>query len=217
MTTEPPPPTWTLPRIDPDGDSELIHQGGDLSPGGLLAAYRAGSFPMPYRGDLGWWCPVRRGIVPLDGLRVGRSLRKSCARFEVRIDTAFDDVMRACADPDRSPPWITEEVRAAYGELHRLGWAHSVETYSPDGELVGGLYGVSIGGMFGGESMFHHVTDASKVALVALVERLRAGGATLLDVQWSTPHLASLGAIEIPRAEYLDQLRIAIELPSPFE
>jgi leucyl/phenylalanyl-tRNA--protein transferase len=216
MTIEPPPPTWTLPRIDPDGDAELIHQGGDLSPGGLLAAYRAGSFPMPYRGDLGWWCPVQRGIVPVDGLRIGRSLRKSCARFDVRIDTAFDDVMLACADPGRSPPWITEEVRAAYGELHRLGWAHSVETYSPDGKLIGGLYGVSIGGMFGGESMFHRATDASKVALVALVERLRAGGATLLDVQWSTPHLASLGAIEIPRREYLERLRIAIELPSTF-
>jgi len=216
MTIEPPPATWTLPEIDPRGDAELVHQGGDLSPGGLLAAYRVGAFPMPYRGDLGWWCPVQRGIVPLDGLRVGRSLRKSCARYEVRVDTAFDEVMLACADPDRSPPWITEEVRAAYGELHRLGFAHSFETYSPDGELVGGLYGVSIGGMFGGESMFHRATDASKVALVALVERLRAGGATLLDVQWSTPHLASLGAIEIPRAEYLERLRVAVELPSAF-
>ena len=161
MTIEPPLPTWTLPPIDPDGESELIHQGGDLSPGGLLAAYRAGSFPMPYRGDLGWWCPVRRGIVPLDGLRVGRSLRKSCARFEVRIDTAFDDVMRACADPDRSPPWITEEVRAAYGELHRLGWELWFVSFSPVGELVGGVFGVRFGWLFGGDSMFHRASDAS--------------------------------------------------------
>ena len=150
----------------------------------------------------------------LDELRVGRSLRKACASFEVRVDTAFDAVMAACADPNRVPPWITDEVRAAYGELHRLGWAHSVESYSRDGELVGGLYGVSIGGMFGGESMFHRATDASKVALVELVSRLRAGGASLLDVQWLTPHLASLGAIEISRAEYLSRLAIAIRQPN---
>jgi leucyl/phenylalanyl-tRNA--protein transferase len=217
MTVEPPPPAWAMPNIDPAGTEELVFVGGDLSPGGLLAAYRLGAFPMPYRGDLAWWCPARRGVIPLDGLLVGRSLRKSCERFEVRIDTAFDDVMVACADPNREPPWITAEVREAYGELHRLGWAHSVETFSPDGELVGGLYGVCIGGMFGGESMFHRATDASKVALVSLVGRLRDGGATLLDVQWSTPHLASLGAIEITRAEYLERLRVAIQLRSPFE
>jgi leucyl/phenylalanyl-tRNA--protein transferase len=213
---EPPPASWTLPAVDPDGEEELVFVGGDLSAGGLVAAYRAGLFPMPYRGDLGWWCPARRGVLPIDALIVGRSLRKACARFEVRIDTAFDDVMLGCADPDRKPPWITEEVRAAYGELHRLGWAHSVETYTPDGRLVGGLYGLGIGGMFGGESMFHRETDASKVALVALVERLRDGGATLIDVQWLTPHLASLGAIEISRREYLDRLRDAIERPPAF-
>ena len=214
MAIEPPPPGWTFPRVDPDGTDEMVFQGGDLSPGALLAAYRTGLFPMPFRGTLAWWSPVRRGILPLDGLRVGRSLRKARARFEVRVDTAFDEVTMACADPNRSPAWITEEVRRAYGELHRLGWAHSVETFSPGGELVGGLYGVGIGGMFGGESMFHRETDASKVALVHLVDRLRDGRATLIDVQWLTPHLESLGAIEIARADYLRRLRVALRQPN---
>ena len=206
---EPAPPTWSLPPVDPDGEDELVFVGGDLSPGGLLRAYRAGVFPMPVRDGLGWWSPVRRGILPLDKLRVSRSLRKSCDRFDVTFDAAFDEVMVRCADPDRKPPWITPEVRDAYGALHRLGWAHSVEVHR-DGELVGGLYGVAIGGMFGGESMFHHATDASKVALVALVELLRDGGATLLDVQWLTPHLESLGAVEVTRREYLGLLADAV-------
>ena len=206
---EPAPPTWSLPPVDPDGEDELVFVGGDLSPGGLLRAYRAGVFPMPVRDGLGWWSPVRRGILPLDGLRVSRSLRKACDRFDVTIDAAFDAVMAACADPSREPAWITPDVRAAYGELHRLGWAHSVEVLD-DGELVGGLYGVSVGGMFGGESMFHRATDASKVALVALVDHLRAHGGTLLDVQWVTPHLASLGAVEVSRRAYLDLLADAL-------
>jgi leucyl/phenylalanyl-tRNA--protein transferase len=213
---EPPPATWSPPPVDPDGTEELVFVGGDLSPGGLVAAYRVGLFPMPVRDGLGWWSPVRRGIVPLDGLRVSRSLRKACERFEVTIDHAFDDVMAACADPTREPAWITPEVRAAYGELHRTGWAHSVEVRR-DGELVGGLYGVAVGGMFGGESMFHRVPDASKVALVALVAHLRANGAVLLDVQWVTPHLASLGAVDISRREYLDLLADAVGREPVFE
>ena len=202
--------TWTPPPVDPDGTEELVFVGGDLSVDGLVNAYRAGLFPMPVRDGLGWWSPVRRGILPLDGLRVSRSLRKACDRFEVTFDQAFDEVMAACADPSREPAWITPEVRAAYGALHRAGHAHSVEVRA-GGELVGGLYGVAIGGMFGGESMFHRATDASKVALVALVERLRTGGATLLDVQWVTPHLASLGAVEVSRREYLALLADAVE------
>ena len=172
---------------------------------------------MPVRAGgrevLAWWSPDPRAVLPLDGLRVSRSLRRSVGRFEVRVDTAFAAVVEACADPTRPGRWITRDVAAAYQRLHELGWAHSVETWSPDGRLVGGLYGVAIGGLFAGESMFHHRTDASKVALVALVERLRAGGATLLDVQWQTPHLASLGVVEIRRGEYLQRLVEAVHRP----
>lgn len=168
---------------------------------------------------LGWWSPDPRGILELEDLRVSRSLRKSCARFEVRVDTCFDDVVVACADPRRDSGWITRDIRAAYNRLHEMGWAHSVETFDTSGDvdrLVGGLYGISIGGFFAGESMFHHVTDASKVALVGLVDVLGGDGeARLLDVQWTTDHLASLGAVEIPRADYLDRLDVALSLPVP--
>jgi leucyl/phenylalanyl-tRNA--protein transferase len=162
------------------------------------------------RQVLAWWSPDPRAVLPLEGLRVSRSLRKACGRFEVRADTAFDDVVAACADPARAGRWITREIADAYGRLHRMGWAHSVEAWTPDGRLAGGLYGVCVGGLFAGESMFHHETDASKVALVALVERLRAGGATLLDVQWATPHLTSLGVVELPRDTYLERLAVAV-------
>jgi leucyl/phenylalanyl-tRNA--protein transferase len=142
---------------------------------------------------------------------VSRSLRRSRRRFEVRLDTAFADVLHACADPARTGRWITAEVAEAYVELHRLGWAHSVEAWTPEGELVGGLYGVHIGGLFAGESMFHHRTDASKVALVGLVDHLRAIGATLLDVQWATPHLRTLGVVEVHRTTYLKLLEHAVD------
>jgi len=204
-------------RLDPDED--LVAIGADLTPGTLLAAYRHALFPMP-SGTPGdppyWFCPVRRGILPLADLRVSRSLRRAVRDFEIRVDTAFDEVVEACGDPARSDGWIDADIRLAYGELHRLGWAHSVETWR-DGELVGGLYGVAIGGLFAGESMFHRVTDASKVALVGLVERLRDEHADrrLLDVQWSTPHLASLGVIEVDRREYAARLREALEVPEP--
>jgi leucyl/phenylalanyl-tRNA--protein transferase len=196
------------------GDSDLVAVGADLAPGTLLAAYRAGLFPMPVEGTLGWWSPDPRGILPLDGLRVSRSLRRACGRFEVRVDTAFDEVVTACADPRRTGGWISDGIRAAYCRLHRLGWVHSVETWS-DGELVGGLYGVAVGGLFAGESMFHLRSDASKVALVALVDLLTDGGATLLDVQWCTPHLASLGVVDVTRASYLALLAEALERPLP--
>ena len=139
----------------------------------------------------------------------------------MRVNTAFEAVAQACASPDRPGRWITPEISAAYNRLHRLGWAHSVEAWvpgeGPGGEdlLAGGLYGVAVGGFFAGESMFHHRSDASKVALVALVEHLVAGGATLLDVQWMTPHLGRLGAVEISRDGYLDQLAEAIARPLP--
>jgi leucyl/phenylalanyl-tRNA--protein transferase len=163
-----------------------------------------------------WFSPVERGIVPLEGLVVSRSLRRATRKFEIRVDTAFEDVVNACADPSRPQGWINEDIAAAYVRLHDLGWAHSVECWR-DGRLVGGLYGVAIGGLFAGESMFHHERDASKVALVALVELLHDeyADARLLDIQWVTPHLASLGAREIPRAEYLDRLQRALVLPEP--
>ena len=224
MPVEPPPTPWTFvdPRHyddGPDAADDLVAMGADLEPGTLLEAYRHGLFPMPSgrrREAMHWFCPVQRGILPLDGLRVSRSLRRACRDFEVRVDTAFDEVVAACADPRRPGSWIDRDIRTAYGALHQLGWAHSVETWR-DGRLVGGLYGVAIGGLFAGESMFHRERDASKVALVGLVELMRDEHADrrLLDVQWRTPHLATLGVVEVPRAEYLDRLDVALGLPLP--
>ena len=143
-------------------------------------------------GMIGWWSPDPRGILPLDQLRVTRSMRQSARRYEIRVDTCFARVIRACGDPSRDDGWINEDVIAAYTTLHELGWAHSVEVFDREGELAGGLYGVRVEGLFAGESMFHLKRDASKVALMALVEMMRAGGLRLLDVQWCTEHLASL-------------------------
>ncbi len=216
MRIEPPPSSWVFPPVDGSDPDGPVAIGGDLEPGTLLAAYRAGLFPMPLgrRRQIGWWSPDPRGVLPLDALTVSRSLRRSLRRYEVRIDSAFVEVVRACADPDREHGWIDGDILAAYSRLHDLGWAHSVETWDGD-RLVGGLYGVSIGSFFAGESMFHHATDASKVALVHLVELLRAGADPLLDVQWSTPHLASLGVVEIPRSDYLRAARRAMAGPTP--
>lgn len=166
--------------------------------------------------NLGWWSPDPRAILPLESLRVSRSLRKSAARFDVRIDTAFEAVIDGCGDPSREGRWITPAVRAAYLHLHELGWVHSVEAWSlDDGQLAGGLYGVAIGGLFAGESMFHRRTDASKVALLGLVRALDDGAPRLLDVQWRTDHLASLGVVEIERDDYLGRLPAALALPLP--
>ena len=201
---------WRLPAPDLADESGLCGIGADLEPGTLLAAYRSGIFPMPLRKKaLGWWSPDPRGVIPLDGLIVSRSLRRSCRRFEVRFDTRFREVMERCGDPNRPHGWITPQFVEAYEELHHLGWAHSFETYV-DGHLVGGLYGVRIARLFAGESMFSDASDASKVALVALVEWLSGSGATLLDVQWTTPHLASIGAVDVPRSEYLELLADAV-------
>mgnify|MGYP006276683635 CR=1 FL=1 len=209
---EPAPTPWEFPTPE-DDDDELIAVGADLEPATLLTAYRRGLFPMPIRlgrrDEIGWFSPDPRGVLPLDGLKVSRSLRKSCARFDIRMDTEFERVMRACGDPRREHGWINDEFVEAYTRLNRMGWAHSVEAWL-DGELVGGLYGVHIDRFFAGESMFHTVTDASKVALVALVDWLHATGAVLLDVQWCTPHLASLGVVEVPRREYLGLLAEAV-------
>jgi leucyl/phenylalanyl-tRNA--protein transferase len=226
MPVEPPATGWAFPDLavlpaDEHAD-DLVGAGADLEPGTLLAAYRQGLFPMPgstwRRGQsrLLWWSPVARGVLPLDGLVVSRSLRQAVRRTEIRVDTAFEEVVAACADPARDGSWIDDRIQAAYGRLHDLGWAHSVESWRDD-ELVGGLYGVAVGGLFAGESMFHRATDASKVALVALVDLLRDEHADrrLLDVQWRTDHLASLGVVTVPRPSYLRMLRDAQDLPLP--
>jgi leucyl/phenylalanyl-tRNA--protein transferase len=194
----------------------VVGVGADLEPGTLLTAYRTGVFPMPVRrGLMAWWSPDPRGILPLDGIRISKSLRRSCDRYTIRVDTAFAEVISLCGDKKRKGAWIDDDVKAAYIRLHRWGWAHSVEAWDGYGRLAGGLYGVAIGGLFAGESMFHRQTDASKVALVGLVELLREAGAVLLDVQWATPHLQSLGVIELSREEYRRRLAPAVLMPQP--
>jgi leucyl/phenylalanyl-tRNA--protein transferase len=217
--TTPPQPVadshWRFPSPAEWPDQDLVAGGADLAPSTLVDAYRRGLFPMLVNGlpgVLGWWSPDPRGIIPLDGLRVTRSLRQSARRYHVRVDTCFVDVIRACGDPRRPDGWITEDFVEAYVRLHELGWAHSVEVFAESGELAGGLYGVRIGGFFAGESMFHRQRDASKVALMALVDLMSRHGMTLLDTQWHTPHLASLGAVEISRADYLQRLARAVEV-----
>jgi leucyl/phenylalanyl-tRNA--protein transferase len=217
MAVEPPPTPWVLPAATTADESGVVGVGADLEPGTLLAAYRSGLFPMPVDGGvLAWWSPDPRGIIPLDGLRVSRSLRQAASRFEVTVDRDFPAVIAACADPSRPHGWINQPVIDAYTRLHELGWAHSVEVWS-DGELAGGLYGVAVGGLFAGESMFHRGRDASKVALLHLAELLRADERPerLLDVQWTTPHLVSLGAVDVGRPRYLELLGAALELPLP--
>lgn len=214
MPVEPPPTPWEFPAVDEVDESGLVGVGADHLPGTILAAYRAGMFPMPIEaeGPMGWWSPDPRGVLELSALRVSKSLRRSMRDFEFRINAAFPEVLDACADPARPHGWIDSQIRAAYIELHRLGWVHSVETWR-DGELVGGLYGVAIGGLFAGESMFHRVTDASKAALVMLVTALDDGQPRLVDVQWKTEHLASLGVAEWPRQKYLKGLRQVLDTP----
>ncbi len=185
----------------------------DLAPDILLSAYAHGVFPMADPdGEIRWYQPHRRGILPLDQFHVPRTLRQRCRQgvFETRVDADFEGVIRGCIE-GRGETWISEEIIEAYCRLHQLGFAHTVESWQ-EGRLVGGLYGVTLGGAFFGESMFHRATDASKVALVKLVERLREREFTLLDVQFQTPHLARFGVIEIPHEQYLTRLRHAIQL-----
>jgi leucyl/phenylalanyl-tRNA---protein transferase len=219
MPVEPAPCAWAFPPPAEAGPDGLLALGADLEPSTLLAAYRAGIFPMPIDGvaEIAWFSPDPRGIVPLDAFAPSRSLRRSARRFTVTADRAFGDVLAGCADPRRPGGWITPAIRAAYVRLHELGWAHSIEVWDVGGALAGGLYGVEIGGLFAAESKFHRRTDASKVALAGLVERLRAaGGPRLLDVQWTTPHLGTLGAVDVPRADYLARLPAALGAPPAF-
>lgn len=215
MPVDPLPSRFELP--DPrSADGDVVAVGGDLAPGTILQAYRMGMFPMDLPdGHLGWWSPVDRAIIPLHGLRVTRSLRQSTRRYFVTVDEDFRSVINWCADVDRPNGWLTDEFVEAYVRLHDLGWAHSVEVWDYEHDLVGGLYGVAIGGLFAGESMFHLARDASKVALVHLVVLMNQGGA-LLDVQWLTPHLESLGAVIVGRDEYLRRLPDALERRGPF-
>ena len=218
----PGPSRWRFPDPATAGEDGLVGIGADLDPATLVDAYRRGIFPWPHPGaPLPWFSPDPRGVIPLDGLAVSRSLRARLRRsgWETTVDRAFAAVLAGCADRpgpigglEKSPrddraggTWITPPMRAAYQRLHDLGHAHSLEVW--DGaELVGGLYGVGVGGVFTGESMFHVARDASKVALVDLVARLGEAGGCLIDVQMVTPHLASLGARDLPRAEFLDLL-----------
>lgn len=216
------PPSRFFPpaeRADPEG---LLGFGGQLTPEWLLDAYSHGIFPWPVgRDDLPvpWFSPDPRAIIELDGLYVSRRLRRTCrsGRFEATCDRDFTGVMRGCAEgPGRlGGTWITRAMVAAYTRLHKLGHAHSVEVWH-EGSLAGGVYGVSVGGLFAAESMFYRVTDASKVALVHLVTHLRARGFSLLDIQQLTPHTARLGAVEIPRREYLERLADALSQPASF-
>jgi leucyl/phenylalanyl-tRNA--protein transferase len=189
-----------------------------LTPEGVELAYRHGIFPMADErsGEVLWFRPDPRAIIELDGLHVSRSLARTMrrGRFEIRVDSDFEGVMRGCADrPEGS--WIDDRFIEVYGALHRAGKAHSVEAWR-DGRLVGGTYGVALGAAFMAESMFHRETDASKIALAALVQRLRERAFTLLDVQYVTPHLESLGATEITRREYERRLERALSLPRRF-
>ena len=190
----------------------------EFTPQGVLQAYANGIFPMYHAEEdmLGWYQPDPRTIIPLDGFHISRSLAKTIRKgtYEVRIDTDFEGVMRGCADRETGT-WISEEFITLYSILHRAGYAHSVETWRAD-RLVGGTYGISIGAAFMAESKFHRETDASKVALAALVDILNRSRFELLDVQYLTPHLASLGAIEIPHSEYASRLRKAINRTRTF-
>jgi leucyl/phenylalanyl-tRNA---protein transferase len=195
-------------RADPEG---LIAVGGELSPRRLLAAYRQGIFPYyDHTTPILWWSPDPRAIIELDGLHVSRRLARTLrsGKFFVTFDQAFPDVIRACADRAEGT-WITPEMTEAYTELHHLGHAHSIEVWQ-EGELAGGLYGLALAGLFAGESMFTRRRDGSKAALAHLVDHLRQRGFTLFDVQYVNDHTASMGAVEIPRREYLARLRDAL-------
>jgi leucyl/phenylalanyl-tRNA---protein transferase len=223
VPTIPPPSRFVFDATGADEGEDLVGVGADLAPGTVLEAYARGLFPMGLGHDgsapLGWWSPDPRGILRPRDLHVSRSLRRSLRHFEVCVDTDFAGVVAGCADPSRSGRWITAEIVAAYTELHRLGWAHSIEVMR-NGRLVGGLYGMAIGGLFAGESMFHRETDASKAAIAGLVEIVAADGDArrIIDVQWRTPHLATLGVASVPRSEYLQLLAAALgaPLPEPF-
>ena len=208
MATEPQESVWLFPPAASADENGLVAVGADITPSTLLTAYRNGLFPMPLQeeGIIGWWSPDPRGVLRLNDLHISKSLEKSLQNFEIRVDTAFEEVIISCADPNRSKGWIDNQIISAYIDLHDLGWAHSIEAWDEDG-LAGGLYGVSVGGLFAGESMFHRKSDASKVALVGLVNLMNDGESRLIDVQWLTDHLQTLGCSEMRRETYLEEVK----------
>ena len=220
MPIEPPTSRWQLDLGPATPGDDLVGVGADLEPGTLLTAYRAGLFPMGLGQEgnepTGWWSPDPRGVLLPGHVRISRSLRRSLRHFDIRVDTAFSEVVAGCADPSRDGSWITPAITAAYTRLYELGWAHSVEAWR-DGELVGGLYGLALGGLFAGESMFHRATDASKCALVGLADLVfeDQDPRRTIDVQWVTRHLGSLGVTEISRDDYLARLERSLPLPAP--
>lgn len=196
-------------------EDDCIAGGADLEPATIVDAYRRGAFPMPHQDRLVWWSPLQRGVLGPGDLRISRSLRRSMRSFTITVDTEFEAVIDACADRGRPGWWIDSSIRSAYVLLHELGYAHSIETRDERGELVGGLYGLSLGSLFAGESMFHRRTDASKVALVGLVGRMSSLDDWLVDTQWQTPHLASLGVRAMPRVTYLTAIEGLVDGETP--
>jgi leucyl/phenylalanyl-tRNA--protein transferase len=210
------PPTecrWTFPSPElwPD-DDDIVAAGADLETDTLLYAYAHGMFPMfVNKRNLAWWSPVDRGVIPLDGLRITRSMQQSAKKFTCTVNQAFTEVMTLCGSMRTDGNWINQTFIDAYSDLHKEGHAHSVEVWNEAGDLVGGLYGVRINKFFAGESMFHIETNASKVALMHLVQLMTLEGMELLDTQWRTDHLESLGCIALPREKYLQLLASAIQ------
>ncbi len=202
---------WDFPTLEQMPQDDLVILGADLKPETVIDSYQHGIFPMHIevanKRQIGWWSPQQRGILPLNKINISKSLQKSMKKFHVSFDQAFDQVIDGCGDDKRPQGWINKEIKIAYKKLFELGYVHSVEVWNKKDELVGGLYGVEVQGLFAGESMFHKETDASKTAMVYLVKKLKdAGGKRLFDVQWQTPHLKSMGVIKIPRKKYLSLL-----------
>lgn len=202
---------WDFPIPEQMPKDDLVTLGADLKPETLIDSYKHGIFPMHLqienKREIGWWSPQQRGILPLNKINISSSLKKSMKKYYVTFDQDFDAVIEGCGDDKRPKGWINKDIKTAYKKLFELGYVHSVEVWNKKDELVGGLYGVEVNGLFAGESMFHKQTDASKTAMVYLVNQLKeAGGERIFDVQWQTPHLKSMGVIKISRAKYISLL-----------
>ena len=202
---------WDFPTPEQMPKDDLVTLGADLKPETLIDSYKHGIFPMHLqienKREIGWWSHQQRGILPLDKINISSSLKKSMKKYFVTFDQDFDAVIEGCGDDKRPKGWINKDIKIAYKKLFDLGYVHSVEVWNKKDELVGGLYGVEVNGLFAGESMFHKETDASKTAMVYLVNQLKeAGGERIFDVQWQTPHLKSMGVIKISRAKYISLL-----------
>ena len=202
---------WDFPTPEQMPKDDLVTLGADLKPETLIDSYKHGIFPMHLqienKREIGWWSPQQRGILPLDKINISSSLKKSMKKYFVTFDQDFDAVIEGCGDDKRPKGWINKDIKIAYKKLFDLGYVHSVEVWNKKDELVGGLYGVEVNGLFAGESMFHKETDASKTAMVYLVNQLKeAGGERIFDVKWQTPHLKSMGVIKISRAKYISLL-----------